>query len=312
MSHIKIEDIAYVRFRVPDLNRARQFLADFGLLPLDAEPGATRVHARGRGSAPFVYVAEAGEPAFVALGLQAASVEDLHTLARAAHASVKASDEPGGGFVVSLSDPDGFQVEVVAGQTRVETMELDEHLVWNNAHQRSRQRAVKRTGAGSATVVRLGHAVLNVGDFRRAEAWYRSHFSFLTSDEIVAAPELAVGAFMRCDRGDQPTDHHTLFLLQSPKGEASFNHAAFEVRDMDDLMRGHKHLRDAGAEPEWGVGRHFLGSQVFDYWRDPWGFTLEHWTDGDLFTSEDAPRQASIQDLMGVQWGPPIPPSLIG
>ena len=25
-----------------------------------------------------------------------------------------------------------------------------------------------------------------------------------------------------------------------------------------------------------------LGSQIFDYWRDPWGHTVEHWTDGDL------------------------------
>ncbi len=33
---------------------------------------------------------------------------------------------------------------------------------------------------------------------------------------------------MRCDRGDTPTDHHTLFLLQGPDRQ-DFNHAAFEV-----------------------------------------------------------------------------------
>ena len=33
---------------------------------------------------------------------------------------------------------------------------------------------------------------------------------------------------------------------------------------------------------EWGVGRHLLGSQMYDYWRDTHGFTHEHWTDGDL------------------------------
>lgn len=311
MSIIKVEDIAFVRFRVPDLDRSRLFLADFGLVVVDAEGSRPAVYARGRGPAPFMYAAERGEPAFLGLGLRAASVEELHTLAGATHTAAEPLDGPGGGFVVRLSDPDGFGVEVVAGQTAAEALPLDAHIAWNNVHQRVRQSEVKRVGSGSATVVRLGHGVLNVTDFRRSEAWYKSHFGFITSDEIVAGPDISVGAFMRCDRGDQPTDHHTLFLIQTPTGKPAFNHAAFEVRDMDDLMRGHNHLRAAGAQPEWGVGRHFLGSQVFDYWRDPWGFTLEHWTDGDLFTAADAPRTASVEELMGVQWGPAIPPSLV-
>ena len=299
-----------MRFQVPDLDRTRQFVLDFGLALVDPQPAADRLYARGRGEAPFVYVAERGEPGFRALGLRAGSVEDLHVLATATGAPVEATDEPGGGSIVRLSDPDGFGVEVVAGQTAAQALPLEPHLVWNNADQRARQRTIKRTGAGSATVVRLGHGVLNVSDFRRSEAWYKSHFGFITSDEIVAGPDVSVGAFMRCDRGELPTDHHTLFLIQTPAGKAAFNHAAFEVRDMDDLMRGHNHLRNAGAQPEWGVGRHFLGSQVFDYWRDPWGFTLEHWTDGDLFTAADGSRTATVEELMGVQWGPDMPASL--
>jgi len=123
------------------------------------------------------------------------------------------------------------------------------------------------------------------------------------------SPEFALGAFLRCDRGEQPTDHHTLFLLQAPKGPG-FNHAAYEVADFDDLMRGHQRLKGAGRQAEWGVGRHILGSQVFDYWRDPWGHTLEHWTDGDLFTAADGSNIATVQDLMGVQWGPQAPPTM--
>ena len=38
---------------------------------------------------------------------------------------------------------------------------------------------------------------------------------------------------MRCDRGDVPTDHHTLFLIGNGKG-FQFNHAAFEVANMDE------------------------------------------------------------------------------
>ena len=57
--------------------------------------------------------------------------------------------------------------------------------------------------------------------------WYKDRFGFITSDEIQLAPDFSLGAFMRCDRGEEPTDHHTLFLMQSPKGPG-FNHAAFE------------------------------------------------------------------------------------
>ena len=42
------------------------------------------------------------------------------------------------------------------------------------------------------------------------------------------------------------------------------------------------------------------------YWRDPWGQVFEHWTDGDLFTADDAPNVASLKDLVSAQWGKPI------
>jgi catechol 2,3-dioxygenase-like lactoylglutathione lyase family enzyme len=186
---------------------------------------------------------------------------------------------------------------------------LAQSAPWNRVGAHERPRAVKRVAPGAANVVRLGHVVLNVSDFRASERWYKARFGFITSDEIQVGPEFAIGAFLRCDRGDGLTDHHTLFLLQAPKGPG-FNHAAFEVADLDDLMRGHERLKAAGRDAEWGVGRHLLGSQVFDYWRDPWGHTLEHWTDGDLFTAADGSNIASLQDLLGVQWGMPMPPTM--
>lgn len=129
----------------------------------------------------------------------------------------------------------------------------------------------------------------------------------VTSDEIQFPNGSALGAFLRCDRGPEPTDHHSVFLVQMPGGAPGFHHAAYEVRDLDDLMAGHNHLQRKQHRSAWGVGRHTLGSQVFDYWLDPWGRQLEHWTDGDLFTAEDAPHVATVQELMGTQWGPAAP-----
>lgn len=301
MSTIRIEDIAHVRFTAPDLGVMRAFLVEFGLTPVASEDGA--LYARGAGTAPFVHATSLGDAGFAALGLRAESVEDLQRFADAEGLAVEPHSAPGGGHVVRLTDPDGRLVEVVAGQTPAKPLPLAADAPHNSANEKSRVRKTLRLDAGAATVVRLGHAVIEVADFRRSEDWYKSRFGFITSDEIEMAPGMAMGAFMRCDRGDAPTDHHTLFLLQSPKGPG-FNHAAFEVANLDDLMRGHTHLKTAKRTPAWGVGRHILGSQIFDYWKDPWGHELEHWTDGDLFTAADGSNKATLQDLLGVQWGP--------
>jgi catechol 2,3-dioxygenase-like lactoylglutathione lyase family enzyme len=176
----------------------------------------------------------------------------------------------------------------------------------NNASARPRLRGAVRLAQGPSHIQRIGHCVLNVSDFRTSEKWYKDRFGFLTSDEIEMAPGTSIGAFLRCDRGDQPTDHHTVFLAQLPQ-PTCFLHAAFEVAHLDDLMLGHAHLKSKGRDQAWGVGRHIMGSQVFDYWRDPWGHELEHWTDGDLFTADDPPNKMSFTSLISVQWGTPHP-----
>jgi catechol 2,3-dioxygenase-like lactoylglutathione lyase family enzyme len=304
MSIIRIEDIAHIRFSAPDLDAMRAFLIDFGLIPTNERSDV--LYARGAGPAPYVHATSVGEAGFRALGFRAENTDDLETLANAEGAKIEPLDGPGGGLVVRLADPDGNIVEVVAGQQSAEPLPAPGASSHNTAHVKTRLRAPLRVGAGPAHVVRFGHAVLEVRDFRASEAWYKSRFGFITSDEIEMAPGLAIGGFFRCDRGDAPTDHHTLFLLQSPTAPR-FNHAAFEVVDHDDLMCGHDHLRKAGRTPAWGIGRHILGSQIFDYWKDPWGHELEHWTDGDLFNKADGSRTATFQDLLAVQWGQPHP-----
>ncbi len=300
---IKIEDVSHVAFRAPDLDKMERFLIDFGLVVTQEDE---RLYGRGLGPAPYVHITEQGEPGFVGLGLRAVSVEDVVALGSAEGVEPQPVARPGGGMAISLRDPDGYHVEVIAGQTPVEMRSLPESDGWNNAREKARLRKPKRTGQAAAHVVRLGHCVLGVSDFRRSERWYKERFGFITSDEIAASPEVSVGAFLRCDRGEIPTDHHTLFLLQNPAG-VGFRHAAFEVVDVDDLHAGHVRLTQAGYKPEWGVGRHFLGSQIFDYWRDPWDHTLEHWTDGDLFIAADGSRVAPLSDLLAVQWGPAPP-----
>jgi len=303
MSVIKIEDIAFVRFQAPDLAVMRGFLEEFGLNCFEHQ---NRLYGRGADGSPFVHVTEQGDPQFAGLGFRAASRADLLALAEHDGVAVQGAETPGGGFVVRLHDPDGNAVDVVAEQLWTNAEDLPINIPVNSAKERRRFRSSVRFPPGPSHVYRLGHAVLNVSDFAVSEAWYKDRFGLITSDQIEIDIGKPFGAFLRCDRGTIPTDHHTIFLLQAPTGQG-FNHAAFEVVSFDDLMKGHSYLKSCSREHSWGVGRHVLGSQIFDYWKDPWGHELEHWTDGDLFTAADASGIAGIAELLGTLWGPQHP-----
>ena len=303
MSVIRIEDIAHVRYAAPDLQAMREFLADFGMETFEQ---AGRLYGKGSDGRPFLHVTEPGEARFLALGLRAESLADLEALAAHEGVPVEPLAEPGGGSVVRLIDPDGYRVEVVAGQAKAEPSQPFADQPFNTATAKPRLRQMVRLDPAPAHVRRIGHAVLKVSDFRRSEKWYKDRFGFLTSDEVEAAKDVPLGAFMRCDRGDKPADHHTLFLAQLP-GKLGILHAAFEVANLDDLMLGHQHLKARKRKAAWGVGRHIMGSQVFDYWKDPFGNELEHWTDGDLFTAADPPQKLPMSALLAVQWGSPHP-----
>jgi catechol 2,3-dioxygenase-like lactoylglutathione lyase family enzyme len=306
---IKVNDIAFVRFQAPDLDVMQAFLEDFGMR-LAQRTGDT-LYMRGTDDEGFVHVTHLGaEAGFVCLAFEANSLADLDDLAAGDDFSdVVDLDGPGGGHVVRATDPNGFQVEVVAGRARVGRLPVPTHAIRNDAVSHPRKGAPLRLESGPSHVKRLGHCVLNVVDYRASELWYKQHFGLVTSDEIQLDERTALGAFLRCDRGDRYVDHHSLFLVGT--GAAGFNHAAFEVSDFDDLMTGHSHLTTRGRHAQWGIGRHILGSQIYDYWLDPYGHMVEHWTDGDLFNNATPPNIADLASLLGSQWGPThgAPPS---
>jgi catechol 2,3-dioxygenase-like lactoylglutathione lyase family enzyme len=144
--------------------------------------------------------------------------------------------------------------------------------------------------------------VLRVSDFETSKQWYASRFGFLTSDQVyLGDPSNVVTAFLRCDRGDVHVDHHTFLCVGL--GEPGFDHAAFEVEDFDTVMLGHDHLKKGGYDHHAGIGRHVLGSQIFDYWKDPSGHVHEHFSDGDLLNDQAEIGSFDPVVALGTQWG---------
>lgn len=302
---IKVRDVAFPRFSAPDLDVMEQFLAAFGMRTVHRDDDS--LYVRGTDAGHHVHVTQRGEPGFVGLAF-AAEPDDLVRLADATGTPVEESDEPGGGRRVRLADPDGRQVDVVAGIAAHAPIPVHGHAALNDGSARVRVDELQRVRVGASQVKRFGHAALKTTSLRALAAWYADTLGLLVSDDLhLGDPAVTVGRFMRCDRGDEPADHHSLLLIET--GEVKLGHCAWEVADVDDLMAGHDHLLADDRRHYWGVGRHVLGGQVFDYWKDPLGFTVEHWTDSDLLTAPVPPGVRSILEPVN-QWGPQPPADL--
>lgn len=298
---IKVRDLAYIRLAAPDLEEMKRFASDFGLV-LTAEDDRCLYH-RGTDPAPYSHVTELGEPGLRAIGFEAASESDLHAITRIEGASaIEKIEAPGGGQRVRLEDPTGFVVEIVHGRQELPALPVPRAEGVNRGSERNRLGTVHRPPTGPSSIKRLGHIVLKVADFRASRAWYQENLGLISSDEIyLGAEENVLSAFMRCDLGASYTDHHTLALAQL--GEPGFEHAAFEVEDIDSLMAGHDHLRRTEYQHHAGVGRHILGSQIFDYWQDPWGHVVEHYADGDRLNTETPTGLNGAEVALGTLWG---------
>ena len=114
MAWVKARDIAYGRLRAPDLDVMEEFLTRFGLRR--TERTDTALYMRGTDPNHHIHVTEKGDSKFVGLAYYVDDEDDLKRLSKAPGASaVESIDEPGGGKRVRLTDPNGYQIEVVCG-----------------------------------------------------------------------------------------------------------------------------------------------------------------------------------------------------
>jgi len=296
-------DVAYVVYQVTDLGPMESFLRDFGLVPAVKDGAA--LYMRGTGSAPYIHVTLRGATnRFIGGALQMAARADLDALARFPGSSpVEEIDAPGGGQRVRMTTPDGVQIDGVWGLKEAPSLQLREPNPFNAAVRKSRRNQSLRPKREACPVARLGHFVLRVSNHDLSVAWFRERFGLLPADYLCVPGDSgkAIGTFLRCDRGHEFVDHHSMLIVEAK--ETGVHHCSFEVQDVDAIMGAHDYLEGRGYRLDCGVGRHLIGSQIFDYWRDPFGFRVEHYTDGDVINHEYKPERFTGTADQTTQWG---------
>jgi len=264
---ISLKRIAHVYYTHRDLEAAHKFLLDFGFSVVTKTD--SQIYYRGYGTEPFVYCATKGEEdAFGGTGWVVDSLEDLELATKLPNATpIHDSDTPGGGKRVTFYDEiDKFPFHLVYGQSSVEIAETFPELAYNFPTVKHRPvNQTQRFKKGPAPVHKLGHYGVCVTNYKKAWEFWNANFNFKAS-EIVYDPKTGdeVMTFMHIDRGEELVDHHAFFFFEGPKFHV--HHSSFEVFDFDVQMLGHTWLKDKGYENCWGVGRHVMGSQIFDYW----------------------------------------------
>ena len=302
MSEIRVSELAYCRLRLPDLELAERFLVDFGLIAAGREAG--RRYYRGTDPTPYCYVVEEGPKVFLGFAFNAKSRADLDALAAREGSAVEPIDAPGGGWRVRLQEPGGYDVDVVYGIAPAAPVPIVRQEMNTGAQRLRRAGELFRLNRGEPTPVkRLAHVVLGSPAVRETTDWFRSKLGMISSDEIIAGPaNKLIGSFIRVDDGDDYVDHHSVFIIAAPS--TGLQHISFEVQDVDAVLADHHHLKSLGRyEHLWGIGRHLLGSQIFDYWNDPFGYAHEHWADSDRLNASAPTNTLAAHEGMITQWG---------
>jgi catechol 2,3-dioxygenase-like lactoylglutathione lyase family enzyme len=291
MTESLITHLRHVDLAVPDFERQLAFYSGtWGLTTVAADAGIAFLAAEGSPERYVIRLRKDPDKRLDLVSFGAASEKDIDALAeRLIQKEVRITAGPGslategGGYGLRFFDLDGRTIEVSAG-------------VATRAH--------RKVEEGESIPVRLSHVVLNGTDPDRTAAWYTDVLGFRLSDTL-AGPEMGtVMNFMRCS-----PRHHSVAFARGP--HVSLHHVSFELRGVDEFMRGTGRALRAGTRMVWGPGRHLAGSNTFAYFLDPQDNTVEYTTELQEL-DEDAwhPHIYDMHDpLVQDQWGTAQPMS---
>ncbi len=239
-----------IELSLPDPAAAAAFMVDiWGLVEAGARDG-TR-YLRGSGPSPYLVSFTAGEE-FARSTTFTCSEAELAGLTRRVAAAgwparMVVSADPGEGHGIEVELPEGTILRFLTGTSEVAPIP---------GHGKATRRVMP---------VGLTHVVFNAADAEVMGLAVEDVLGFAVSDRTKGM------VFVRCN-----TKHHSTAFARA--GFSSLNHIAFEMDDLDAVMRGIGWMRDNGFAPAWGPGRHGPGDNVYAYYIAPFGPVIEYST----------------------------------
>lgn len=286
-----ITHLRHVDLAVPDYAAQLEFYTRmWGLDAETTDDGIAFLAAAGSPEQYSVRLRKADEKRLDLISFGAANSDNVDALAQnLGRDGVQLVTEPGalttpgGGYGFRFFDNEGRTIEV-SSDVQVRTH--------------------RKVEAGESVPVKLSHVVVNSARPEETVAFYDKHLSFALSDTLYSPHLGEMMCFLRTN-----AVHHSMAIARGP--HASLHHASFEMRGIDEYMRGTGRLLRGGVEKVWGPGRHMAGNNTFSYFLDPHGNTLEYTTELELL-DEDSwhPHLYDFTDpQVSDQWGTANPMS---
>ena len=140
----------------------------------------------------------------------------------------------------------------------------------------------------------FSHFAVGVPDHKIVEAFYVDRLGFHVSDRYRQR-----GVFLRAAaRGN----HHDLFVMNIDARKAKFNHLAFKLRDIHEVIGGGQFLVRQGWKTQVGPGRHYPSSACFWYVQSPLGGAFEYCADEDIMSEKWKPREFEVGPDVFSEW----------
>lgn len=287
-------------FSVPDLEVALRFYAEFGL---DVRHEGARLDLYTFGHphcwASIFQAAGTKRLQYVRYGIRAQDAAVFQQ--RVEHLGIGIAAHPLGDTQgIWLRDPDGIAAQLVVAPK-----------VSPSAKTVATPPVAVAPGQGAApsrskvTAVRpryLSHILRFTPDVAAMVAFCRDTLGLRLSDHSAD-----IIAFLHSPHG---SDHHLVAFAKS--NAPGLHHSSWDVGSIDEVGAGAEHMRDAGWGQGWGVGRHVLGSNYFNYVRDPWGSFCEYSCGIDYIPANlDWPAADHAPEDSLYVWGPPVPEDFI-
>jgi catechol-2,3-dioxygenase len=247
----RIGGLRSIELGVRDLKASADFYRKVWALE-DAAVEGNAIHLRGTGDEHhIVTLREMPASQMLCVNFAApdrATVDALHAKAKAFGATIEAEPQmlpasAGGGYGFRMRTPEGHPMSISSDVARHADIRDDR-----------------------ARPTKLTHVVLNSADVPNQTAFFLDVLGFKLSDSTQMMD------FVRCC-----SDHHSIAFARN--NGPTLNHMAYEMPNVDGLMRGAGRLRKNGFDIEWGVGRHGPGDNVFSYFVEPNGFVVEYTTE---------------------------------
>lgn len=295
-----IHGLTEITLGVSDPLAAAEYYTEFGLTPLSPVIGQQEYLFATSDGGQQLRIVHTPVRSLVSLGLGADDHDDLHRIA----ASLKRIDVPSRieGDQLRTNEPlSGLEVVATVAPRLVITPRPTPHYNTPGVTLRANVRAASLLRTEPVRPRRLGHVALGSSDKPTTMRFFIEGLGFKLSDEIGTA-----AAFLRCS-----TDHHNVVVQESPVN--FLHHTSWEVDDVDEIARGAWSLLENHPERHvWGLGRHWVGSNYFYYFRDPSGHSSEYFSDMDRITEDEAWKPEVHGEIGGILWADQnLAPSLI-